>query len=298
MTPFHSESILCFLTILLLAWQTSGALTCKEDNSPTKGTLAAPKRHPEARGAQELSKGRPSKSDSNTYLLSTVQRTHRIVPPTANRWKPYQVKASESTQHQRIFIPIGESNYRPIEYVDMSKTKTSKSPFPHEFFNKVMSSVANKSSETTAVTSSTNNTVAASSDISEVKVNESGDTDNNYPVRVHPPRFIELESSYVPLNIRFPSRTSKLNIISGENDLVGQDSNQHTSFGRRMSSSESETRSLQLDTRTIFGEPKHEEPLVLKEGGQTAIPNRMQSIIKCIFPDFQFAGQENVKSAC
>ncbi|KAH9401010.1 hypothetical protein TYRP_002595 [Tyrophagus putrescentiae] len=161
--------------------------------------------------------------------------------------------------------------------------------------------------------------VAASSDISEVKLNDAQSGGDNevevmHPTRAHPPRFIELESSYVPLTIRFPSRTSRLNIIenSGDTasntvDLVGQDSNRHDSFGRRTGSSSAkggtsgETSSSSktaaasvpsssgvrnLEARVLFGDAKREEPLVLKQDGKTNIPDNMQRIIKCIFPEY------------
>ena len=116
-----------------------------------------------------------------------------------------------------------------------------------------------------------------------------------------------MESSYVPLTICFPSRTSKLNIIPGDTnyDLVGQDSTRHDSFGRRMSSSPSsansdDSRRIELDSRAIFGEDRNEEPLVLKSNGSksTNVPANMQRIIKCIFPDFRFDGEEKIQSAC
>ncbi|OTF70685.1 hypothetical protein BLA29_007446 [Euroglyphus maynei] len=112
---------------------------------------------------------------------------------------------------------------------------------------------------------------------------------------------IELESSYIPLTLRFSTRPRRLNIVSNE-DLIGQDSNRHD----RINDGKSEPIDLidknsdvfQLDTRSIFGPTKREEPLVLKSGGNNNVPSNMQHIIKCIFPDFRFDGSEKVRSAC
>lgn len=131
------------------------------------------------------------------------------------------------------------------------------------------------------------------------------------------PRTIELESSYFPLTIMFPSRPSRLNIVPVDKpgaapvDLVGQDSTQHKSFNRRTleaspstketaasANSLSKGRRLTLDHRAIFGENRVEEPILLSDKRKSNIPDNMQSIIKCVFPDFKFDGMDKVKSAC
>lgn len=295
---------------------------------------------------------------------NSMQRSYKTFSPIITRWKPYRTNGGTSSNgstgfgsraspaesirqqkqqqqqqqqqwpQQRLMIPVGVSNYRPIQYVNDVKP----GPFPRAYFDKVMATVFNRTSTSgggganTTGGSYSSSSVAASSDISEVKLNDAQSGGDNevevmHPSRAHPPRFIELESSYVPLTIRFPSRTSRLNIIenSGDTasntvDLVGQDSNRHDSFGRRTGSSSpkggtsGETSSSSktaaaasvpsssgvrnLEARVLFGDAKREEPLVLKQDGKTNIPDNMQRIIKCIFPDFKFDGAEKVQSAC
>lgn len=292
MALLHSASITLGLTLLLLASETLCTLTCKEDNNQLQSVKLS-------------AKTKPPRSKQNSYELSLAQRSHAIYPPiVSRRWEPSRtitlptysskVMPAESSPQQRIVIPVGVSHYRPVQYVDSFKHE----PLPLSYFDKVLASVkANRSPSSSTTEASVNNTVAASSDISEVKV--SGDASGtSQPAPTHPARFIELESSYVPLTIRFPSRATKLNIIPGDNDLVGQDSTRHDSFGRRAAVDSDNSRSVNLDSRVIFGEEKHEEPIVLKQGSKSQIPSNMQRIIKCIFPDFHFDGEDKVQSAC
>ena len=297
-----------------------GAMVCREQNEIDPTPF-------QSRRVSTKVKAMPP--PTNGFMLSSVKRTHSfmskgktIVPPIISKRQnvagplivPSSYQAAESvTNPQRIVIPIGVSNYRPVQYVDTFKND----PFPSSYIDQLMKSVTPSSTNGTSTVNSTR--VAESSDINEVKVDDSPSNKHNDhatvdnfivspSVRRHPTRFIELESSYVPLTIRFSSRTSKLNIIPGDTnyDLVGQDSTRHDSFGRRMSSSSpssansDDSRRIELDSRAIFGEDRNEEPLVLKSNGSksTNVPANMQRIIKCIFPDFRFDGEEKIQSAC
>lgn len=330
-TSITTLALTFLLSSLLFSGQTDGALRCVEDGIGAASTQVQQSVKPNfGVGGKEiqrkLSKGTTANSRNSIEQpnSSTFQRSYKEFSPIVTRWKPYrtvtaatraspaesirqqQQKRQQQPQAnppQRLMIPVGVSNYRPIQYINDYKP----SPFPHNYFDKVMTTVANKTSPGDKNANGTASSVAAGSEVNEVKLadgfavaNENNEVEVMHPSRAHPPRFIELESSYVPLTIRFPTRTTRLNIIPnpGEtsgNDLVGQDSNRHdSSFGKRTGSSSrgtsdeassSSTSGVRnLESRVIFGDTKREEPLVLKQDGKSNIPDNMQRIIKCIFP--------------
>lgn len=241
---------------------------------------------------------------SNFYTLSAVQRRHQWVnnpgsKQTRLKSPAHRVKDSafagnaipQESDPQKIVIPIGVSHYKPIQYVNSFKDTDLSFKLPKtpnrtvERGNDTEIKVAVNSAKRTSQSENAKEEVTSENSTSTINANT--------------PRLIELESSYIPLTIRFTSRASKLNVVPGEGqDLIGQDSNQVSNSKVAPTNTIPDVpRTRNLDSRVIFGSQQNEEPLVLKQGN-SQIPPNMQRIIKCIFPDFKFDGADKVESAC
>lgn len=220
-------------------------------------------------------------ASSNEFF--TVNRGPFVMTPV-RRFPSTDVSSSNTVPveaGERIVIPVGSSYVKPVQYVD------SFAPFDSPNLKQSPSTLS-----VTTTNATTNGTADAVGSESKVHV---VNTINRTRFK---PRLIELESRNIPLTIQFTSRPSRLNII--DNDLMGQDSNIHDSARAAKQNGGEKPRTMTLDSRMIFGRTKQEEPLVLKPGAgqQHSIPSNMQSIIKCVFPDFKFDGDDKVKSAC
>ncbi|KAF7493006.1 hypothetical protein SSS_07760 [Sarcoptes scabiei] len=243
----------------------------------------------------------PSSFGQNKFFtLSSVQRrrhTFRFqAPPKDSNSSPNPNDPvstipgmPESVRFDKITIPIGVSNYKPIQFIDMTPQQLQSSAATDAVSLNSTSIRSNEKRQTTSKPDSVNSID-----------NEGFHSEHGF---IHKPRMIELESSYIPLTLRFSTRPRKINIISNDNDLIGQDSNRHDQInGRRLSQPidlfDRSNSISNLDTRTIFGPLHREEPIILKRGSSNNIPSNMQGLIKCIFPDFQFDGSDKVRSAC
>ena len=280
-----------------------------------------------------------SNSNSNYFTLSSVQRrrhTIRYQAPKGSSKNSTLASPSEAPEEiakpQTINVPIGISHYKPIQFVD--SLQPFQQPTDYKAFiesfnvinknstsnnnnnNKVKTDRGQKptdkrqtdkhSTKPSATSTILSNESESTNDPNEIKIVETAEgfvpdgngirTDSGF---VHKPRMIELESSYIPLTLRFSSRPRRLNIINNE-DLIGQDSNRHDRINGKkepIDLVDKNSGSFNLDTKAIFGPTRREEPLVLKPGANN-VPSHMQHIIKCIFPDFRFDGSEKVRSAC
>nr|XP_027204240.1 uncharacterized protein LOC113797966 [Dermatophagoides pteronyssinus] len=273
-----------------------------------------------------------SNNNQNFFTLSSVQRrrhTIRYQAPKGSSKNSTLNSPSEAPEEiakpQTINVPIGVSHYKPIQFVDSLQAFQQPTDYKAfiESFNEVNKNTTsnnnknnnksksdkdkgqtNTAKRQTNKQSTTSSSEPESKNISnEIKLVETASggfvPGGSNPGFIHKPRMIELESSYIPLTLRFSSRPRRLNIISNE-DLIGQDSNRHDRINGKsepIDLIDKNSGFFNLDTRSIFGPVKREEPLVLKAGANN-VPSNMQHIIKCIFPDFRFDGSEKIRSAC
>ena len=220
-------------------------------------------------------------ASSNLYTLYSAQRYQPFRSPV-QRFKDsaFLSKSSpvaQSSEPKRLVIPVGVSNYRPIQYVN------SFQPFP-----KLAPKSTPTPSKNSSVDVATNQTTTITPNLSE---NDRIGAGTAYRAK-NKSLFVELESRNIPLTIQFTSRASRVNIIPND-DLVGQDSNQLSTIGKQQKEKNGNRSGF-----TMIGHDRREQPLILKKDGKGTVPANMQSIIKCIFPDFKFDGYDKVKSVC
>lgn len=280
------ESILACWLVIACAWPVHHCLNTTD--SPPKRTIPTETR---------------TETGSSFYTLTS--RTSRYYNPIVHRPAFVSDRSLVATRlvpmdtipGRRIVVPVGESFYRPIQYIDVSvpthhhsvdmsrvdafiDKHKSKKAVHHDDHNQTHSPPANEFTEQKT----------SESVVDVVNVNSNGHKNK----QDHKPRTIELDSAtYAPLTFQFPPRPSKFNVLPGDGSREYGFNN-----ANKVAKDKPNVRQVDIDAQTLFGKDTVQEPIVLKPDGKNNIPDDMQRIIKCIFPDFKFAGDDRVASAC